>query len=81
MTAPFPCPLLNEDDGIVASDQSSSADHPDNVVDPVREADLDRVLVDVPRGTLALCGAALFVVLLLWSAMYFGVFLPRGPVS
>jgi len=45
------------------------------------EADLERVLKDVPRGALALCGIAVLLMLLAWLAVYFGVFLPRGPIS
>lgn len=62
-------------------DEPSAADRPSRVADSVLEADLDRVLVDVPRGALALCGIAVLLMLLAWLAVYFGVFLPRGPVS
>lgn len=62
-------------------DQPSAADLPEDVSDPVREADLERVLRDVPRGALALCAVALFILLACWLAIYFGVFIPRGPVA
>ena len=35
----------------------------------------------VPSGALALAGVAVGLLLLAWLAMYFFVFLPRGPVS
>lgn len=44
-------------------------------------AELERVLNEVPRGALALCGIAVALLLLAWLGMYFGVFLPRGPVN
>jgi hypothetical protein len=62
-------------------DEPSAAQQPINVGDPVREQDLERVLEQVPRGAWALCGLAMALVLLCWLAIYFGVFLPRGPVS
>jgi hypothetical protein len=42
---------------------------------------LEQVLKIVPRGALALAGAALSVLVLAWLAIYFFVFLPRGPIS
>lgn len=62
-------------------EEPSAADRPVNVADPVLEADLERVLKDVPRGALVLCGIAVLLMLLAWLAVYFGVFLPRGPIS
>ncbi|MET0984706.1 MAG: cytochrome c oxidase subunit 2A [Steroidobacteraceae bacterium] len=61
--------------------EPSAADLPQDVADSVREDDLQRVLNDVPRGAFALCGLAVALVLIFWLAVYFGVFLPRGPVS
>jgi hypothetical protein len=48
---------------------------------PVTEADLDRVLKEVPRGAFALCFVAVALLLLCLLAIYFGIFLPRGPVN
>lgn len=62
-------------------DEPSAADQPRNVADDVSEADLERVLREVPRGTFALCAIAVAILLALWLAIYFGIFLPRGPVS
>lgn len=64
-----------------AYDEPSAADRPEDVSDPVREADLERVLNDVPRGAFALCAIAVALLLACWLAIYFGIFLPRGPVS
>lgn len=61
-------------------DEKSAADRPDDVGDPVREADLARVLEVVPRGTFALCALAVALTLIGWLVVY-GIFLTRGPVS
>ena len=62
-------------------DEPSAAQRARDVSDPFREDDLEQVLQDVPRGALALCGIALGILLACWLAIYFGVFLPRGPVG
>lgn len=62
-------------------DEPSAADRPEDVSDPVREADLERILQEVPRGALALSGIAVGIMLICWLAIYFGVFIPRGPVG
>lgn len=64
-----------------ASDEPSAAANPTQVEDEVYEADLERVLRTVPRGALALCGLAVGLMLIAWLAVYFGVFIPRGPIS
>ncbi|HEX5077603.1 MAG TPA: cytochrome c oxidase subunit 2A [Geminicoccaceae bacterium] len=62
-------------------DEPSAAQQAGDVSDPVKEADLEWVLEDVPRGAFALCGIAVAILLACWLAIYFGVFLPRGPVG
>jgi predicted lipase len=62
-------------------DEPSAADRPEDVADPVREDDLERVLQEVPRGALAVSGTAVGIMLICWLAIYFGVFIPRGPVG
>jgi hypothetical protein len=62
-------------------DQPSAATRPDDVSDPVREADLQRVLTIVPSGALALCALAVALLIAAWLFVYFGVFIPRGPVG
>jgi hypothetical protein len=61
--------------------EPSAADQPQNVADSIREEDLERVLNDVPRGAFVLCAIVVALLLVFWLAIYFGVFLPRGPVS
>lgn len=62
-------------------DEPSAADRPEDVADSVLEADLERVMADVPRGAFALAGWAVAILMLLWLLIYFGVFIPRGPVN
>ena len=66
---------------MIVDDEPSAADRPEHVADPVREGDLERVLKDVPRGALAISTLAVIVLLAAWLAVYFGVYLVRGPVS
>jgi hypothetical protein len=56
-------------------------DGTEDVSNTITEADLERVLNDVPRGAFALCGIAVALLVAGWLAIYFAVFLPRGPVS
>ncbi len=60
-----------------AYDDSSAKARSENISD----ADLTRVLKDVPRGTFALCAITVALLLAGWLALYFGLFLPRGPVN
>jgi len=48
---------------------------------PTDEPELQRALMEVPRGALALAGISVTLLLLAWFAIYVFVFLPRGPVS
>jgi hypothetical protein len=45
------------------------------------EPELERALVEVPRGALALAGIATALLLIAWFAIYVFVFLPRGTVN
>lgn len=45
------------------------------------EAALERALVDVPRGTVAVAGTAVGLMMLGWFLIYILVFLPRGSVG
>jgi hypothetical protein len=60
------------------SPESSSAGAPPA---PSTDAELEQVLKIVPKGALALAGAALGLLMLAWFVIYFVVFLPRGPIS
>lgn len=71
----------DSENGMETYPEPSAAARPQDVADDVREEDLLRVLQDVPRGAFALCAIAVALLIILWLAIYFGVFLPRGPVS
>jgi hypothetical protein len=62
-------------------DQPSAERRPEELSNAVTEADLAKVLEIVPKGALALAGGALGLLMLAWLAVYFLVFLPRGPVG
>ena len=49
--------------------------------DFVSEAELDEVLKVVPKGALVLSSLAVGSLILAWLAVYFFVFLPRGPIG
>jgi hypothetical protein len=49
--------------------------------DLVSEAELEQVLKTVPKGALVLSGLAVGSLMLAWLAVYFLVFLPRGPIG
>jgi hypothetical protein len=49
--------------------------------DDSENAALERALAATPRGAAALAGVALGSLLLAWFAIYFLVFLARGPVN
>ena len=61
--------------------EPSAADRSQDVADPITEADLERVLHEVPRGAFAVAAIGVALLLAGWLALYFGLFLPRGPVS
>ncbi len=48
---------------------------------PVKDEDLDRVLKTVPQGAFALAGATVALLVLAYLAVYFLIFLPRGPIE
>jgi len=47
----------------------------------ISDADLERVLHIVPRGAFVLTSLAVGILLIAWLAVYFFVFLPRGPIG
>jgi hypothetical protein len=49
--------------------------------DEVDEARLTHVLTEVPRGSAVVAGTAVAIVVAIWFAFYFFVFLPRGPIG
>ena len=50
----------------------------DNEVD---ETKLTQVLAEVPKGSTAVAGTAVAIVIAIWFAFYFFAFLPRGPIG
>jgi len=49
--------------------------------DPDEDAKLDEIVRGGPGGALALAGIATAIVIGLWFAFYFAVFLPRGVIQ
>lgn len=45
------------------------------------EARIDEIVRSGPRGAVVVAGIATAIVIALWFAFYFIVFLPRGPVQ
>jgi asparagine N-glycosylation enzyme membrane subunit Stt3 len=62
-------------------EKAGAANGAEREPDSINEADLERVLKSVPQGALALAGIALSLLMLAWLAIYFFVFLPRGPIG
>ncbi|AJZ56958.1 putative membrane protein [Paraburkholderia fungorum] len=44
------------------------------------DEDVDRIVRGGPRGAIAVAGTATAIVIALWFAFYFCVFLPRGVI-
>lgn len=63
----------------MASDDRAEAHVPGLEGD--EEAALERALADVPRGTVAVAGTALALLMIGWFAIYLFVFLPRGSIG
>jgi hypothetical protein len=57
---------------IVSSDAPSSPE--------AESAKIDEIMRSGPHGAVAVAGIATAIVIALWFAFYFIVFLPRGPV-
>ena len=47
----------------------------------LENAELDRVMKEVPRGAFALAGTAVALLLVAWLAIYLFLCVPRGPVG
>ena len=63
------------------SKEPRDANRTEEVSDLTDKARLEEVLKNVPKGALTLAGIALGLLLLAWFAVYFLIFLPRGPIS
>jgi hypothetical protein len=44
-------------------------------------AETDRIVASGPRGAVALASIATAIVIAIWLAFYFFVFIPRGPLE
>jgi hypothetical protein len=62
-------------------DPNASAQFPPRPDDVIDDADLERVMRDVPSGALALSLLTVGLLLVAWFLMYAFVFLPRGMVG
>lgn len=57
---------------------------PENSNDPAKQAEaarVDEIVRRGPRGAIAVAGIATAIVIALWYAFYFLVFLPRGVIQ
>ena len=58
---------------IISQDTSSSPE--------TEDAKIDEIVRSGPKGAVVVAGIATAIVITLWFAFYFMVFLPRGPVQ
>ena len=63
---------------IEADDPSGTTYDADDIIS---EVELEQALLMVPRGALVLASIAVGTLMLGWLAVYFLVFLPRGPIG
>jgi hypothetical protein len=63
----------SEDGMIVSQDSPSSPE--------AEDARIDQIVRTGPKGAVVVAGIATAIVITLWFAFYFMVFLPRGPVQ
>jgi hypothetical protein len=63
----------SEDGMIVSRDSPSSPE--------AEDARIDQIVRSGPKGAVVVAGIATAIVITLWFAFYFMVFLPRGPVQ
>ena len=49
--------------------------------DHIAQGELDAIMVEVPKGALALAGTAVLLLLIGWFFVYFAIFIPRGSVG
>jgi hypothetical protein len=47
---------------------------------PPSDEEVERVVADGPHGAIAVAGVATLIVMAIWFAFYFLVFLPRGAI-
>jgi hypothetical protein len=49
--------------------------------DEIDKAKLAQVLAEIPRGSVVVAVTAIVILMAIWFAFYFLVFLPRGPIG
>jgi len=49
--------------------------------DEIDQAKLAQVLAEIPKGSVVVAVTAVAIVMAIWFAFYFFVFLPRGPIG
>jgi len=49
--------------------------------DEIDKAKLAQALAEIPKGSVAVAVTAVAIVMAIWFAFYFFVFLPRGPIG
>jgi hypothetical protein len=59
----------------------SAAALPEHVAAPIDSDAAEQALKHGPRGALLVSSIAVAIVLLIWLAFYFLLFLPRGPIG
>jgi hypothetical protein len=59
----------------------SAADRPEHVTAPIGADEAAQALRNVPIGALVVAGIAVALLFIGWLALYFLLFLPRGPVG
>lgn len=60
---------------------NSSAHSPEHVAAPIGAHEAARALRDGPIGALVVASIAVGLLLLGWLALYFLLFMPRGPIG
>jgi hypothetical protein len=62
-------------------DYVSAAFHRENVALPDRPNEVQAIVAAGPRGAVAVAGLSVAVLLAIWIAFFFFVFLPRGAIG
>jgi hypothetical protein len=66
---------------LAAKEHQSAAASPEHVAAPIDSDAAALALRHGPRGALLVSSIAVVIVLLIWLAFYFLLFLPRGPIG
>lgn len=74
-------PRADGEQRVANGDGFAARERDDPTQDGIDEADIERVMREVPKGAWALSGLTVGLLLLCWLLIYAYVFLPRGMVS